>query len=297
MSRVRPLSLFILYSACSADPTSTADPTLEPVSTSTVTEPAESGTTQPSEPPTTSGLSTDESSGADTGSSGGQPSVACTSIHSMRACNATDACTWGTLTNEVLSASGCFSQDLEFCLPKDTAGEPSSWYYDEGDMDTAVFDFPYTPTDLGPEWKPCDCDGPLACLCAKNPPDCPERHEEFCGYAQSDDGCAKTTIKGKAVCDWFRVAPEGPADDKCDDEPYDELCLPAEKGNTTLCEQTPLPPFNACPEGIPKDPVFWRNNQGVIEVTSACGPIPLGFTRCEPEDTPAQPDECTCLCL
>ena len=78
--------------------------------------------------------------------------------------------------------------------------------------------------------------------------------------------------------------------------------MPAVDAGTTKCEKSDLPnipgtPYENCnPGSNAQNPVYWRDNEGTIEVVQVCGPAPIGFTRCEAVDTPEQPDECGCLC-
>jgi hypothetical protein len=158
-----------------------------------------------------------------------------------------------------------------------------------------VLQFVFTPTDLGPEWQVCDCDGPLACLCTGASLDCPERLADFCAPISGENNCTNAAASGKMVCGWFTTSDEGPLDGMCDDPPWQDRCLAGTDLKTNTCDPISLPYVD---QGYCQgwtDPVYWRDRDGVIEVTTVCGPKPAGWTLCVADD-PSQPDECKCGC-
>lgn len=272
-------------STSSGDPTTAADT---------------SATTEPPPPTTTDAVTTTGSS--ETGgtsvdpstTTGGLPPVLCTSLEDEFLCKNTDGCKWGGVVSYTYGNQGCAGSIKMACIDKTPSGVASAYYHDV-DGSPEVIEFGYTP-DLDPEWKECDCDGPLACLCTSVTMECPERMEEFCGAIITEDGCGKNTFMGNLACDWFRVDPEGPNDEMCAQNPGKYRCLPAENAGADTCTQSKLPAFGVCNPLAEYDPVFWREVDGVVEVTQACGPMPIGFTQCAAEDTPEQPGECGCPC-
>jgi len=158
-----------------------------------------------------------------------------------------------------------------------------------------VLQFAFTPTDLGPDWNVCDCDGPLACLCTAATLDCPERLGEFCGVISGESSCSNAVAAGELACGWFTVSQEGPLDNMCDDPPWTQRCLPGTELGADTCDPISLPYVD---QGYCQgwtDPVYWRDNDGIIEVTSDCGPKPTGWNLCVADD-PTQPEECKCGC-
>lgn len=292
--------------ACSGDNSSTTegdpstgaaastsgDPTGPPTGTSGTTEVQPPTTTDVA---STSGTDTGESTTASS-STGAPPPILCSDQTEEFACKNTDGCKWGGVVSYTFGNQGCAGSLAMFCVDKAPAGVASAWYR-MVDGSPEVVEFGYTP-DLDPEWKPCDCDGPLACLCTSVTMDCPERLDEFCGAIGTEDGCGKVTFMGDPICSWYLVYPEGAKDDKCAQNPGNFRCLPSEGPFATKCpdDQAPLPPyFGVCNDQVPVDPVYWREVDGTVEVIQNCTP-PLGFTRCESTDTPEQPDECGCEC-
>ena len=288
----------------------TGDATTTPTTTPTTTTQTSTQTSTPTtaDPTTggelsTTGMTTGEPSTTESGTStGGEPAVACPSLETKETCVADQDCKWSGVVEFTYSAQGCQGGIVDFCIPKKLAGGASAWYR-EVDGDTEVVEFGYTPADLDETWKQCDCDGPLACLCTSVTEDCPDRQEEFCGVNITELGCKNTTFKGNTVCGWFSVDPQGPNDDMCTQNTKYDQCLPAYDTDKTDCkaEKAPLPPYpdenmvNKC-SGVAVNPVYWHEKDGVLEITEACGPKPLGWTHCESVDTPALPDECGCNC-
>lgn len=227
-------------------------------------------------------------------STGGEPVKSCVEHRDVNACEFDPRCRWAGVFQFFHGGQGCQGDVIEFCVS--TAEDvPSSWYRGEGG-EYQVLQFDYTPDDLSPEWRPCDCDGPLACLCGAGAPDCPDRVGEFCAANFGELSCASAAIDGELRCGWFRVSPEGPRDDKCSQQAARWVCLAATEPGADACVKFP-PPYPQC--GVANDPVYWREVDGLIEVTSSCGPVPAGsaWTACAATDTPEQPDECGCLCL
>lgn len=251
------------------DPSSTSTSAPDPTTTTTVT-------------PTTTG---DSSTGA--------PKDSCTAAADEAACKALDMCKWTSIVQYTHGTQGCQGVIIDFCVASDPSGAPSAWYR-EIDGDAQVVEFSYTPDDLPGEWTECGCDGPLACLCSSIAPDCPDRITEFCGAIGTKKACSEVTSHTDSVCGWFSVSPEGPKDDKCSDNAFMDVCLPGTNGGATTCTP-PAYSFNPCTTW-PED-LFWREVNGVVEVITTCGPVPTGWTKCEADDTPAQPDECGCRCL
>jgi hypothetical protein len=65
--------------------------------------------------------------------------------------------------------------------------------------------------------------------------------------------------------------PEGPKDDKCSQQPFKDLRLAADMPAADTCAKF-TPPYPQC--GAPIAPVYYREANGVVQVTSICGPIP-----------------------
>lgn len=298
-----------LLAGCPADggeTKTTTDTTSEPVTTGDTTVPTTGTASNPSEPTTTeatTGITTtgDDTSTGDGSSSTGEPALACTDLDNEDACKAEPECKWGGVVGFDYGAKGCQGSISQFCIAKKPAGSASAWYR-EVNGETQVVEFAYTPTDLDAAWTPCDCDGPLACLCTSVTADCPDRQDQFCGVNITPDGCKNASIKGTGVCGWFAVKAAGPKDDTCTADVKHDRCIPAFETDKVGCkdELAPLPPYpdvNDQPMCTgDKTPVYWRDKDNLLELTEACGPKPLGWTRCESEDTLEQPDECKCLC-
>jgi len=308
---LRPYCLPILIGAtllaplaCTSNPSDTttdgeASTSATTSATATMTAPTTAVDTTGAPPTTTDGTTTDGTTAADPTTTdgtttGGPPPVLCASISDEILCKNTEPCKWGGIVSYAYGNQGCQGNVTPFCIDKDPAGAPTAWYREQ-DNDTQVVEFGYTPT-LDPEWKPCDCDGPLACLCTSVTEACPERQEDYCGFITTENGCDNVTFMGANTCDWFKVWPEGPKDDVCTQNLSKDRCLPATDVGKNMCTKTALPPFNACNPMSTYDPTFWREVDGVVEIITTCGPTPIGFTLCEAEDTPDQPDECTCNC-
>lgn len=290
--------------ACKSD---TAESTTDAASTSTSTTAGATGTaTLPTSSSTTSETptSTGDATGTTTASTGevttatteGPPPVVCTAITDEILCKNTDTCKWGGVVSYAFGNQGCQGNITPFCVDKAPAGAASAWYREQ-DNDVQVLEFGYTPT-LEAEWKQCDCNGPLACLCTSVTEACPERQEDYCGFITTELGCDSVTFMGNKSCNWYLVSPEGPKDDLCTQNPGKYRCLPSAGPFADKCvmDQAPLPPyFGVCNPLAPVNPVYWREADGVVEIVQDCTP-PTGFTRCESVDTPEQPDECGCQC-
>ena len=281
------------------DPGSTtaATTTGDATSTPTTTTPTTTVDTTTGDSTTTAATTAESSTGEPGSSTGTVETVACTDLVTAETCIADAACKWSGIIGFTYSAQGCQGSIISFCVDNMPAGGASAWYRDV-DGEPQVVEFGYTPTDLDPEWKPCDCDGPLACLCTSVTEDCPARQDEFCGVNINDTGCNNAVFKGNPICAWLLISPEGPLDDTCEVKQKNYDCVPAMDAGTDTCEKSDLPPYPNCnPGNNPQDPVYWRDNEGTIEVVQICGPVPVGWTRCDPVDTPEQPDECSCLCV
>ena len=253
------------------------------------------GTTTGTPGTTTDGTTgTPTTTGAESSSEGssGEPAHSCLVHADAVECALDPLCQWKGVVQFTHSAQGCQGNIDDFCLEKDQAGGASAWYREVGG-DPQVVEFSYTPQGLDPEWKPCTCEGPLACLCTSVAEDCPARLDEFCGGISTQMGCDLANIKGNTRCAWLKTSPEGPADGMCADDAEVESCIPAENGGAINC----MPPVYPPPCAGLTEEVYWRDNAGVIEIILACGPVPIGFTLCQAEPTPDQPDECTCRCL
>ena len=281
------LSLLLIVPACPGDLKATPDASASgtTAATSTTAEPTTSTTAEPKTATTTA---VDASSGS---SSSGAPMPVCAAQANADDCvNA--GCAWTQVVQYTHGAQGCQGGLLDWCVPKDTSGGLSAVWRDDGG-DVEVLQFPFDPTDLGPEWQHCGCDGPLACLCTAAPLDCPDRLAEFCGAITDEDGCNGAIAGSGPACGFFQVSSEGPNDGACDDEPYASVCLPATHAGADTCTKIPLPPYpNECIGE--QDPIFWRDHDGILELTRTCGPVPIDWTQCA--DDPNQPTECRCAC-
>jgi hypothetical protein len=257
----------------------------------------ESSTTAPltttGDTPTTTTGDTPTTTGDASSSTGVPAGPNCVAITDESACAAEPDCLWKGIILYLYGAQGCSGSITNFCVDRTPAGAASAWYRGEGN-DIQVVEFGYTPDDLGPEWTQCGCDGPLACLCTSITETCPERLGEFCGGISTSMGCNNANVLGDARCSWLSVSPEGPPDTNCEDDAQVDVCLPADNAADTMC-MPPAYTFGNC-AGYNNE-IFWREVNGVVEITTACGPQPLGFTKCEGDDTPDQPDECRCRCL
>jgi hypothetical protein len=284
----------LLLAACPSDNNmTTAGPDTTTGDTSTSGSPTSTPTTSSTDP-TTSGSTTTEGSGSTTeqGSSTGVQPGACSQIVDQNTCDLTPNCKWSSVVSYTHGTQGCQGSIQDFCVPKDADPAITSYWKDnEGDIQ--VLQFGYDPTDLGPDWKPCDCDGPLACLCTSAVLDCPERLGDFCGAITGENGCTNAATGGKLVCSWFGTSAEGPNDKLCDDEPVQKVCLPATNAGADTCDPVTLP-YMECMAYT--TPIFWRDNAGTIELTTSCGPEPDGWTKCV-DDDPTQPEECKCRFL
>ena len=274
-----PLCVALLLPACKDSDAGETSTTSSTTTTGTTAAPTTTGTTAA---PTTTGSSTGE-----------PPKESCTAVTDEVECKTKDACEWKGVVQYTHGNQGCQGNVVNFCIARDPTGSPSAWYR-EVDGDAQVVEFGYNPDDLPGEWTECSCDGPLTCLCPSIAPDCPERFEEFCGTIGSDVACTPVTTHGDPVCDWFSVSPEGPLDDTCADAAEVSKCLPATNVGAKTC--TP-PTYTFQPCGTWKQELFWRDVNGEIEVITSCGPQPVGWTQCLGDDTPDQPDECSCRCL
>lgn len=268
----------------------------------TSTPTTSNGTTAPTpttgEPTTTEGTTAEATTTIEaTTTTGGPPGVRCATITDEIVCKNEEPCKWGGVVSYAYGNQGCQGSITPACVDKVPSGSASAWYLqDEGDLQ--VFEYGYTP-ELDAEWKQCDCDGPLACLCTSVTEACPERQEEYCGFITTEIGCDSVTFMGANTCDWFKVSPEGPKDDTCTQNPAKFRCLPATDAGKADCTKVPMPPYPFCsqdPMPPALAPIFWRETEGIVEIIQACGPVPLGFTQCESVDTPEQPDECQCAC-
>lgn len=254
--------------------------TTVPLSTTT----GEPGTSSTGPTPTT---------GDGSSSTGAPAGPNCVALTTESACAAEPDCLWKGVVQYTYGAQGCSGSISNFCIDRTPNGGASAWYRDFGGAPQVV-EFGYTPDDLGPEWTACSCDGPLACLCTSITDTCPDRLGEFCGGITTSMGCNNANVLGDPRCAWLSVSPEGPPDVNCADDAQLDTCLPADMADITMCTP-PAYTFGNC-AGFNQE-IFWREVDGVVEITTACGPQPVGFTRCEGDDTPDQPDECKCRCL
>lgn len=255
---------------------------------SSTTVPAPTTTT---DDPTTTGTPT--TTGAESSSSGDVPAHSCLALTDEQTCEGDPLCDWKGVVGYTHGAAGCAGSISMFCIEANPSGGPSAWYRGEAD-DAQVVEFSYTPPDLGPEWTECSCEGPLACLCTSVTEACPDRYDDFCGKIVTEDGCAGAFFKEIKACAWAVTSFEGPPDMDCSDSAETAQCLPATDAGLDMCTP-PAYSFGGC-TGFGQD-IFWREVNGEIEVTTLCGPAPIGWTRCEADDTPEQPDECKCRCL
>ncbi len=284
------------------DPTgTTASNTTGPDVPTTTLVPPTTGDTTTGTTGTSTGSDSGDTTNQTTDATTGTP-IACSTLATMIECVNNDACKWSGVVSYTYSAQGCQGSITNFCVDKTPSGAATAWYRPVDDT-PQVLEFMYAPDDLGPEWAQCDCNGPLACLCTSVTEDCPERLGEFCNVNITALGCSAATFKGNPVCSWLQLSPEGPADDTCAVKQKYSQCLPAMDAGSVKCEKSDMPnipgtPYENCnPGNNPQNPVYWRDNEGTIELVQICGPVPLGFTRCEPMDTVDQPDECGCLCM
>lgn len=263
--------------------------------TDPVTDPGLVGAAGESTTTTTTGLgqtSTSEDSSSTTDTT---PAVSCIEHTNPDDCFFDPACRWSSVFEFNHGASGCQGDVVELCVNRDADGASSTWYRDEpGNYRVVQFD--PAPGDLPPEWKPCDCEGPLACFCGSDAPDCPGRTQEFCGAVILKLSCASAEIRGEPRCAWLRIFPEGPRDDACSQQAFKERCLAVDMPLADTCDKF-TPPYPQC--SVPISPVFYREGDSLIEVMSACGPVPPSpeWTACSAVDTPEQPDECGCPCV
>ncbi|MBK7826047.1 hypothetical protein [Nannocystis sp.] len=271
-----------------AEATTTPDLTTTTLPTTTV-----DASTSDSTVATTAASTTDATTDATTGGA----CVDCLALANEIDCVNTPECKWAGVVSYGYSAQGCQGSIASFCVAKQPTGVATALYRDLDGGGQQVLEFAYTPECLGAEWKPCDCDGPLACLCTSVTEDCPDRLEEFCAVNITEIGCSNATFKGNPVCHEFKVAPEGPFDDKCEVKQAKTKCLPATDTDKNTCTQVHYTDYPNC-ANQDVDPVYWRDNMGTVELIQSCGPVPTGFTPCEAMDTPDQPDECgLCICL
>lgn len=294
-----PCLVALALLACNTPTGPTTAASATETSTTTATTEGSGTTTGPGEPTTGPGTTAPTSTGPATSttdtttSTTGEPELQC-SIHTNESQCGLAGCDWIQVVSYSHGTQGCQGGFRDFCVPKTNAGGLTSVWRDEGG-DIEVLQFGFNPTDLGPEWQVCDCDSPLACLCTATSLDCPERHEMFCSTITGEGNCKNALISGKLSCSWFIVSQEGPLDDACDDPPWGGVCLPATKIGSNTCDPISLPYID---EGYCfgwTDPVFWREVDGIVEVTTNCGPEPVGWNLCT-ADNPDQPGECKCGC-
>lgn len=284
----------LLVLACKGD---ASDSTTQPETTSTAETTADLPTTEVVDPSTTTTgvptTTTGDTTTTDTTT--GEPLVSCITYNNENACAGDTRCKWSSVFSWAHGIDGCQGDIVERCVAK-TDDTPSSWYRgDASDAEVIVFD--YVPTDLPEEWKPCDCDGPLACLCATDAPDCPNRLGEFCGATKAKATCENAVINNEFVCGYFVIYPNGPIDGECTTQSNFKACLPADDADLSTCTKILYDQYdnNVC--NVPIPPAFWREVNGVFEVTTSCGPIPSGeeWSPCLKGDT-TQPDDCACAC-
>ncbi len=287
-------------SSSSAGPTTTPDPTTTTTLPTTTETPGTTTDTSGSDSVAVTDSTTTEAATTDDTSS---MCVDCIAIGDEIACVNTPECRWSGVVSYTYSAQGCVGNITNFCVAKKPAGLATAMWRDNGDTQEVV-EFAYTPECIGDEWKPCDCDGPLACLCTSVSEACPDRLDEFCAVNITELGCSNAQFQGTPVCHYFKVAPEGPSDDMCEVKQAQNKCLPATDTDKTKCDEdkAPLPPYpdaNMVPKCSPAavPPVYWKVEDDVVKLIESCGPVPTGYTRCESVDTPEQPDECGCGCL
>lgn len=310
----RVLGLLFFIAACPGNSNDTGETTQSDTSapaTTTTGEPPTSTTADDttSTSPTTAETTqtTDASTGSTTGdpttgpdptTTTGEPAKACVEYKTENECEFTAGCKWDSVFSYTRGATGCQADLVEFCVD-DQVGAGSTWYRGEPG-DYQVIGFETTPTDLPPEWKLCDCEGPIACFCASNAPDCPDRLVEFCDAAKTEAACKGSAINAEFKCAFATIDPQGPKDDMCTGQNDKDVCIPAMNAGSMDCEPVDFTmsyPNNCTNPNTP--PVFWREVNGVLEITQLCGPVPLApeWTACEGTDTPDQPDECKCKCV
>lgn len=283
----------------SASSTGTSTPTPTTVDPTTTTLP----TTTEAVTTGSSGSGTDAATDSTTDATTVDPSatdtgvcVDCIALADEITCVNTPECRWSGVVSYTYSAQGCVGNIENFCVSKNPSGVSTAMWRDHENTQQVV-EFAYTPECIAEEWKPCDCDGPLACLCSSVGLDCPERYDEFCAVNINELGCSNALINGTPICSWFKVAPEGPKDDMCEVKQAKNKCLPATDVDKVDCEKIKYLDYPSC-GNQEVDPVYWRDNEGTLELVQSCGPVPSGFTPCEAADTPDQPDECgLCICL
>lgn len=291
-------SLLLVFSACKDgnNDTSTGDTEITTTTASDTTAQQVTSTTQDPTSSTSTGEPVTTSTGGttDASSTTGVAATHCVDYDNENACEFDDACNWAKVFQYTHGNTGCQGDVVDFCVDA-KMDVPSTWYRGEG-SDVQVVQFSYTPDDLPPEWKLCDCDGPLACFCTAPAPECPERLDEFCGATTSKLACTGSAINAEFRCGWFRIWPEGPLDDTCSQQPFKDLCLPADNAGSMECTLG-APDYAMCAAPV-EPPGYWRVVDGEVQVTEACGPVPPSpeWTPCDLVDTPEQPDECGCLC-
>ena len=159
--------------ACSTidaeEPFSATGETSTTTLTDSVTDPglvvtAGESTTTTNDPAQTS---TSEASSSTTGTT---LAVSCIEHTNRDDCFFDPACRWSSAFEFNHGASGCQGDVVELCVNKDADGPSSTWYRDEPGNDR-VLQFDPAPDELPPEWKRCDCEGPLACFCGSDAPD------------------------------------------------------------------------------------------------------------------------------
>jgi hypothetical protein len=265
----------------SGDASTSGSPTGDPTSTTPATDPTTGSTTGADSTGTT----------VDGSSTGPQPG-ACSQIADQNTCDLAPDCKWASVVSYTHGTQGCQGTIEEFCVPKNVDPAISS-YWKEVEGEIEVLQFGFDPTDLDPEWKPCDCSGPLACLCTNAALDCPDRLDEFCTAITGENGCTNAQAAGNLVCSWFRVRPTGPVDTHCGDKAQFDICLHATPDPDTCLDEYVKLPYEIC--NVAKPPVYWRDVDGEIEITESCDHTPVGWTLCV-DDDPAQPEDCKCFC-
>lgn len=283
---------FVLVLACGDNGGATTATPGTDTSTSTTPQVTETTTDAPTTGTTIAPTSTEAMTSGTGTSTTGEPVSGCAQHTNASDCGL-GGCEWTQIVGYTHGTQGCQGDIRDFCVPKDTSGGLTSMWNDEnGDIE--VVQFPFTPDHLPDTWKVCDCDSPLACLCTAAPLDCPDRLEAFCSTITSENSCKNAAAASELTCAWFNVSPEGPLDASCTGDPHGTICLPAAKIGENTCDPISLDYPGWCDTWT--QPVFWRDNDGTIEVTTVCGPEPLGWTLCVADD-PDQPEECKCRCL
>lgn len=194
-------------------------------STPTTSNGTTASTPTTADEPTTAGTTAEATTTVEATTTGGPPAVRCATITDEIVCKNEEPCKWGGVVSYAYGNQGCQGNITPTCVDKVPAGAASAWYL-ENDGDVQVLEYGYTP-ELDAEWKQCDCDGPLACLCTSVTEACPERQEEYCSFITTELGCDSVTFMGANTCDWLFVSPEGPKDDMCTQNPGKNRCLPA----------------------------------------------------------------------